>query len=248
MGELDGAAAGPTVGAGVSGGPVEGRTVRYGVVFCEFPPRRRAGGPGKDPGPVGAKASKPAGERAHGTYAKAVLESCACEGCLAARREYRRRRYAAITRPDEVWLPYVSAEPARTHLAELGQAGVGLKAVAKLSGVSNGALSKIVYGDAGRSRPPSRRIRPETLRRILAVKASDATGGQRVDAAPTWALLDELIGAGHTGADLARALGSGAVDPKLQIGRVMVRASTARAVHDLHRRLLARPGPTGQRR
>ena len=138
---------------------------------------------------------------------------------------------------------YVSAEPARRHLAALAEAGVGLKTVARLSGVSHGSLSKIVYGEPGRARAPSRRIRPETSERILAVTVTAARGGQRVDAGPTWRLIEKLVAAGYTRAHLARELGSQAASPTLQIGRRLVRASTARAVEDLHRRLIGRPGP-----
>jgi transcriptional regulator with XRE-family HTH domain len=170
-----------------------------------------------------------------------VVERCGCEACKAAKAAYNRRRSQAITRPDEVWLPYVSAEPARRHLAALSAAGVGLKTVARLSGVSHGALSKIVYGEPGRGRPPSRRVRPRTLEAILAIRVDDAGGKQRVDAARTWELIQELTVAGYTRGELARALGSRATVPTLQIGRQSVLASTARAVERLHRALMRRP-------
>jgi hypothetical protein len=115
---------------------------------------------------------------------------------------------------------------------------VGLKTVAHLAGVSSGGLAKIVYGDPRRGRPPSYRVRAETARRVLAVRAADAAGGQRVASGPTWALVEELLAAGYTRAELAQALGSTARRPKLQLGRDTVRASTARAVEELHRRLL----------
>jgi hypothetical protein len=187
----------------------------------------------------------PPGERAHGTHARAQ-QGCPCERCQAARaarREYNRRRRQAIARPDSVWIPYVSAQPAREHLAALSAAGMGLRTVARLSGVSHGALSKIVYGEPGLGRAPSARIRPDAHRRILAVRVSHAGGGQRVQAADTWRLIDELVAAGYSRSFLARALGSRAGRPTLQIGRTRVRASTARSVEDLHRRLMSRPPP-----
>jgi len=179
-----------------------------------------------------------------------VAEGCTCERCRAARRTYNRRRAQAIACPDEAWLPYVSAEPARAHLVKLGRAGVGLKAVARLSGVSNGSLTKIVYGQPAKGRPPSRRIRPQTLARILAVRVPGAGGGGRVEAGPTWALVEELVAAGYTRAFLARALGSRSAAPRLQLGRDTVRAGTARAVEDLHRRLVDQvpPPPPGDGR
>jgi hypothetical protein len=164
----------------------------------------------------------------------------AAEGITETRAAYNRRRRQTIARPDQVWLPYVSAEPARRHLAALSAAGVGLNTVARLSGVSHGALSKIVYGQPGRGKPPSRRVRPHTLEAILAVGVNDAYGAQRVDAAPTWQLVDELVAMGYTRGQLARALGSDAAVPELQIGRRSVLASTARAVELLYRSLVGR--------
>jgi hypothetical protein len=218
------------------------RRAEYGVVFCELPPRESR--PPAKAKPAAAPA--PTGERAHGTYAKAVVERCHCDLCKPARTAYNRRRRQAMARPDQVWLPYVSVEPARRHLAALSAAGMGLKTVARLSGVSHGSLSKIVYGEPGRGKAPSKRIRPATLSNILEVRVSHAGGAQRVDATETWRLIEELVAAGYSRRFLARALGSRAQKPSLQMGRTMVRASTARAVEDLHRRLMSR-WPTGRR-
>ena len=134
----------------------------------------------------------------------------------------------------------VDADPVRRHLAALAAQGVGLNSVARLAGVSHGGLSKLAYGEPGRGRGPSRRVRPETARRVLAVTLDQASGGQRIDAGATWALVEELLAAGYTRAGLARQLGSRAASPSLQIGRRTVRASTARAVERLHARLLHR--------
>ncbi len=207
--------------------------VEYGLVFCELPPRdlppRRTARP--RPNATADEAPKRGGGPASATAVKRITETSAA---------YNRRRRKAIARPDEIWLPYVSAEPARRHLAALSAGGVGLETVARLSGVSHGALSKIVYGQPGRGTPPSRRVRPHTLEAILAVGVNDAGGCQRVDAAATWQLIDELVAMGYGRGQLARALGSQAAVAKLQIGRRRVLASTARAVELVHRSLLGR--------
>lgn len=199
----------------------ETRRPEYGLVFCELPPRETgARRPARSAPVARAEAIPPGTSDGGGT-------------------ETEGRRGGGGP------LPYVSADPAREHLDALGRAGVGLKTVARLSGVSHGSLSKIVYGEPLKGRPPSRRIRPETLHSILAVSASQAGGGQRVDAAPTWTLVEELVAAGYSRAFLARALGSEAASPRLQIGKKLVRASTARAMEELHRRLISRPPAAG---
>lgn len=181
----------------------------------------------------------PDSHRPHGTYVKYVQERCKCEPCRRANRDYEARRVSAMRR--RTWQPYIPAGPARDHVRRLAAAGVGPKTVAKLSGVPHGALAKLVYGDKKRGSGPSKRIRPETSARILAVTLDHAYGGQKIDAGPTWALLDDLISRGYTKTFLAQALGT--KGPGLQVKRTLVRASTARKVEQLHARLAGRPGP-----
>jgi hypothetical protein len=114
---------------------------------------------------------------------------------------------------------------------------VGHKTVAEVSGVAHGTIAKLIYGDYKRGSRPSRRIRPETERRILAVTLADAAPAAKIPAGPTWALLDDLIARGFTKGWLAVQLGATAKVPALQISRDRVRTTTARAVYALHRRL-----------
>lgn len=173
--------------------------------------------------------------REHGTHAKYAVDRCRCDPCRLAQREYNRRRYRAIARPDGHWCPYVDAEPVREHIQWLASCGIGLKSLAKLAGVPHGTLSKLVYGDAARNMAPSRRVRPHTARRIMAVMPHHAAGAQRVPAGPTWRLLNELIALGWSRAELARRLGH--QGPGLQIRKDRVFASTARQVEQLHAEL-----------
>lgn len=202
------------------------RCRRCGV---ELPARR----PGQKGRPAAqcrscAKATRVSSKKVyeHGSHACYVLNRCRCDRCRQANRDYERERAARIT-PS-----YVSAGPAREHIQMLAEHGVGLKQVARLSGVSHGTLSKLVYGMP--DRPPSRRVRPSTAARILAVMPSQATDGTKVPAGPTWRLLDEMIAAGVPKSRIAEALGQ--KGPQLQVGRVTVTARNARAVRDLHRR------------
>ena len=140
-------------------------------------------------------------ERPHGSHAKYALDRCRCDLCRRAQREYNLRRGRAIARPDEVWCPYVEAGPVREHIEWLATCGIGLKSLARLAGVPHGTLSKLVYGDPARQMPRSRRVRPTTARKVMAVMPYHAAGAQRVPAAPTWRLLNELITLGWSRAD-----------------------------------------------
>jgi hypothetical protein len=217
------------------------------LVFAEPPPLRRVDVPPvlelvvEAPPPRRAPSDyvAPDSHRPHGTYVKYVQELCRCRACRDANREYEAARQSAIRRRE--WQPYIPAGPARAHLRALATAGVGPKTVAKLAGVSHGSLAKIVYGDPRRGLAPSKRIRRETSEKILAVTIDQADGAQKIPAGPTWELLDDLIARGYTKSFLARALGN--KGPGLQVKRTTVRASTARKVEELHRRLAGRPGP-----
>jgi hypothetical protein len=173
--------------------------------------------------------------REHGERAKYVIERCRCGECREAVRLYELKRRRALSRPDEAWVPYVPAGKARRYLKELSEYGIGHKTVAKVSGVPHGTISKLIYGDPARRMGPSKRIRPETERRLLAVTLEDAAGAAKIPAGSTWKLLDDLIARGFTKTWIAGQLG--AESPALQLSRVRVRATTARKVAELHRRL-----------
>lgn len=183
----------------------------------------------------------PDSRRAHGTYVKYVIEHCRCVPCRCANRAYENRRRQAMTRPDEVWAPYVPAEPARQHCRQLAAVGVGLKQVAKVSGVPGGSLSKLIYGDPLRRRGPSRRIRKTTADRILSVRESDLAEGARVDAGPTWTLVEELLAVGYWKVWIARQLGQRGSG--LQLSRQSVSVRNARAIAALHARCISEPPP-----
>ena len=115
--------------------------------------------------------------REHGTRARYVYgpdvhgqagRGCRCAPCTQANRqaEDHRARMKLYGR----WQPYVDAGPTREHLRALAAAGIGWRRAAQLAGVAPGAVSKLLYGGPG-DRPPSRGIRAETERKLLAVRA-----------------------------------------------------------------------------
>ena len=130
----------------------------------------------------------------HGTRAAYVLDRCRCQPCSKANSDAEtwRERQKAYGRYNK----YVPAEFVRDHLRELAAYGIGTKTVAKLSGVSNGSLTKIVYGSYAPSvgphkgckgngellRGPARRVLRSTAEAIYAVEAIPANlPGNRPD-------------------------------------------------------------------
>lgn len=161
---------------------------------------------------------------AHDQRAAYVLDRCRCDGCRAATTKVQREMRHQIAPA------YVAADPARLHVRFLSEQGVGLKQIAKVSGVPQGTLWKLVYGKPGGQ--PSKRVRKDTLDRILAVMPSDVAAGSKIDATATWVLLDEMIAAGVPKARIAEHLG--AKTRALQLSRSLITPRNARAVKDLH--------------
>jgi hypothetical protein len=224
--------------------PNQRHAASYRLIFGGEPPTAKRGprptSTGRARRALPPRTVAPDSHRPHGSYVKYVVERCGCQRCRTANRDYENRRSRAMRRPDQVWAPYIPAGPARRHLADLAAAGVGLKQVAKVSGLGHGVLSKIVYGDAARGMAPSRRIRQATAERILAVTAADLAGGAKIDANPTWTLIDQLTAAGYTKTWIAQRVGR-TINTLRR--RPQVTAATAAAVAELHRRHINQPPP-----
>jgi transcriptional regulator with XRE-family HTH domain len=176
----------------------------------------------------------------HGTHARYVLDRCRCRRCRDARAAYEQRRSKdrAYGRP-----AYVDAAPAREHCHELMAAGVGLKQIAKLSGVAHGALWKLVYGKrrADGRQTPSRRIRPATAAAILALPISRASvaGGACVTSTTSRVCLQELVALGWSQQRLADRLGMLPTNfGSLLHDRGHVRKSTAERIQELYDELV----------
>jgi hypothetical protein len=170
---------------------------------------------------------------AHGQHAAYVLDRCRCVECGTANTAYEQSRHRALAPP------FVSATQAREHLAWLAGQGVGRKQVAKVSGVSGGALHKLIYGDASRGSPPSRRIRVETHDAIMAVTPANIAPGATtvIPAGPSWVLLDEMIAAGVPRSAIAGALGHTSIG--LQISRTTISPVNRDKIRAVHGRWLA---------
>lgn len=166
--------------------------------------------------------------REHGTHACYVHgpnpgsgKGCRCEPCRTANTRYE------LERSRRLEPPYVSAEPAREHVAWLSTQGVGLKQIAKASGVSHGALSKLVYGTPNLNRPPSKRIRPATADKILAVTPSAGAAGSKIPIGPYLEMVERLVAAGVPKIRIAERLGQSRC---LQLGTTHITRAHAQTI------------------
>lgn len=186
----------------------------------------------------------PIAEHQHGTYACYTLDGCRCQPCCAAvsRYENNRKRQQAYGR----WDNFVDADPARRHVHALMAQGMGLKRIAAQTEISNGSLSKLVYGRRGET--VSKRIRKDIATRLLAVEL-DLADAIVVDGGDTARRLQALVANGWSMTKLGARLGiSGAnFNPTVRgLHRVQVR--TAKAVHALYIELADQAPPEATHR
>lgn len=182
----------------------------------------------------------------HGTHACYVLDRCRCRPCAAANAAYEktRARRHAYGRFDT----YTDAAPVRAHVQHLMDAGVGLKRIAALAGVSQSTLGKIVYGTATRA-ASAKTTRP-VADRLLAVRLTLDTyaPGARVPNVGTKRRLQALMANGWSQTALANAIGMEVRNfNHLLHGKRAVTAKTARAVKDLYDDLWNATPPTPTR-
>jgi len=171
-------------------------------------------------------ASELAENRPHGDRLR-YIGGCRCDACRAANTAYERSRNAARAAGD--WNGIVSADKARRHIKKLSKLGVGRRAVAAATDISDTILFEIRSGTR-------KNIRARTERLILAVTTDVRGEAFLVPAGPTWALIDELIAAGHTKSEIA--LGIGRKTPALQLDKTTITLRNEAAVKRLHARLI----------
>lgn len=154
--------------------------------------------------------------------------------------EKQRTRLAAYGR----WQPYVDAQPAREHVRRLGREGIGWQHVADLAGVSRGSVSRLLYGD--KRTPPSKRIRPETERRLLAVTADPERVAPftRINGNGTRRRLRALVALGWSMNLLSQRAGVGNLNRTITVDGCTVYARTAAAARRLYAELWNTQPPT----
>ena len=166
-------------------------------------------------------------QRPHGDRLR-YMAGCRCPACRGANTAYERMR--ARARKAGEGNPIVPADQARAHLKALSAAGVGRHTVSLATDISDCIVHMIAAGTRTK-------IRLATQRKILAVTPDCKADGTRIDAAPTWALIHELIKAGDTKLSIARALGQ--KGSGLQLSRHTVTVRNADKVRRHHARRMA---------
>jgi len=121
----------------------------------------------------------------------------------------------------------VDARPVRAHLEQLEALGLGVRQVARLSGVAPSRVWAVRTGTR-------RLVRPSTAARLLGVAAIPAPGAL-VAATTSWRRIDSLQREGFTRREIGWSLG--ARSQQLQLGRRHVRASTAARIAATYARL-----------
>lgn len=156
-----------------------------------------------------------------------------------ARRDALNAQAKSIDLREPLWASPGTVGAVRRHLATLAAGGVSLRRVEALAGVSRTRLLEVKNQRTyHHDRPRRRRLRQETAERILGVQTiATPAAGARVPAGPTWALIDALLARGVSKTAIARALGSRAKTPALQLRRDFVLQRSADAVREVCARL-----------
>lgn len=165
---------------------------------------------------------------------------CNCPVCKQANRDHSRNRTRMLAYGR--WQPLVDADPARRHVRWLMANGMGWQRVAAVAGVSEGAVSRMLYGR--NSRPPTRRIRRETETALLAVTLAGRAPHALVDATGARRRVQALAVIGWSLTEQARRLGYSEVQGLAMVLRQQwVTVRTAQAVAGLYDQMWARPAP-----
>lgn len=138
---------------------------------------------------------------AHGTLSRAKYHHCKCLPCADRCRDYNRdaRRKIAYG----TWEGLSDPEPVRAHVRTLRAAGLGVRQIALLSGVSVVQIQRLVSDSPDRQQ---KSVQAKTVRALMAVQAevSNRAGGASIDATGTRRRIQALVAMGFTHRVLAR--------------------------------------------
>lgn len=171
---------------------------------------------------------------------------CHCLPCRAANanRADRSRRHRLYGRPSV----RVAADPVREHLHTLRGAGIGLRRVSEVAGVSRTTLQSLMNGRGGtgpRAGEHQRTIGRDLADRILAIPADPTAGsdGTSMPALGTRRRLQALVTAGWSVASLARRIDMETKNLWHVLDQETVTVGMHRRITDLHDALATCPPP-----
>lgn len=167
-----------------------------------------------------------AANRPHGDRLR-YIGGCRCDDCRQANTDYERERSQARAAGD--WNGIVDAGRALAHIKWLSKRGIGRRAIAAASDVSETCIADIRAGK-------KTRIRARTERNILAVTQDAASDRALINAGPSWKLINELLSKGVIKSRIARELGYKGAGIQLNKHKITVR--NAYKVQQAHARLI----------
>ena len=184
----------------------------------------------------------PVAKHVHGTRQAYVIDKCRCRPCREAINAVRRQesKDKAYGRHD---IGRVDAAPIRERCFWLSDNGISLKRLAKLTGISTGTISKLMYGMPSRNIAPRARVEKATAERILAVQPdlSNMAGGRHVDSTGTVRRLQALVAIGWSQARLAKRIGIERSNFLILMSGTRCTVHTVRKVRDLYDELWNQP-------
>ena len=184
----------------------------------------------------------------NGLCAKGCGRKSTRRGLCSSHYNTRRERDIAYGR----WQPSrVEAAAVRRHVQSLRDAGLGMRRIAELSGVSRSVLQSLMIGRKERGWGPSNRISMENATKLLSVSMEtgrlQVAGGSLIDMTGTTRRLRALVAIGYTQSDLCARLGitdANGTGLFTAARRSRVRVTTACQVAGLYDELSMTPGPS----
>lgn len=172
----------------------------------------------------------------HGTITR-FKRGCSCDPCRLRWNAYQRRvRKLKAYGRWQPWADLVDAEPVRRHVRALQAAGLGLDRLVELSGIGEGTLFPLLYGEPPKGLGPTKRMRRDRAESILAVRATMDTLalGARIDATGTRRRLEALAALGWSSTVLAAKLGRPATAVRRTRSARLVTVKSARQIRALY--------------
>jgi hypothetical protein len=147
-----------------------------------------------------------------------------------------------VPRPNEL----IDAELVREQIAKLRAASLGLKLIASRAGIAPSTLARIVGHKTGYR--PIMRTRRDVLDAVLSV-VPEPQGTVKVDAAPTWKRIDDLLSRGWTRGWISQAIGNSSAALQMARDRQVTakQQKRIRILHDELAGLVPAPRAVGTR-